>query len=367
VTLVTATHECGTRSIAKLVRVQRIWVTKILANLLELGGFTDVISWDGFLYVLLRFCSLSKLELCQVMFYIIARDVKSWTVHYITTSQLAEFYEDYEDCPMKAFNTGHIEFASLPMARYRLVDFIAVVHSYSQLINPCLHLQSALQQSLPSRSFWRDYDRIQVYNCKITLDFFRYEKSHRIDSLVHLSREHKAGRLRPEKETQEVEPEVQEGLLVKRSPALKADMPCPLGNLIPPRPPRTKREFPPPLPAWMSAHLATREDDRSTRALAKPAVHGDAPWEAEVPVQLKSLEDLSEAIYLTYGSQKHGSRLGPVGGSSVHADDDRKHELEFIRRSRRAEPRRDNIVSIMERRSPCELIERPIKKFHGHT
>ena len=39
----------------------------------------------------MQFCSLSKLELCQVMFYIVSKEMKSWTVHYVTSSQLQEF------------------------------------------------------------------------------------------------------------------------------------------------------------------------------------------------------------------------------------------------------------------------------------
>lgn len=33
-------------------------------------------------------------------------------------------------------------------------DFIELCYRFSQLVNPCMHLQRSLQQSLPSLRFW---------------------------------------------------------------------------------------------------------------------------------------------------------------------------------------------------------------------
>merc|ERR1712046_252045 len=45
----------------------------------------------------------------------------------------------------------------------------------------------------------------------------------------------------------------------------------------------------------------------------------------------------------------------------------RSLELEFIRKNRRGEPKRDNLVDILERSTPMELIDRPVKKVQGHV
>merc|ERR1719277_394494 len=37
----------------------------------------------------------------------------------------------------------------------------------------------------------------------------------------------------------------------------------------------------------------------------------------------------------------------------------RAQELDFIRKSRMQDPRRDSLVTIMERTCPCELVDRP--------
>lgn len=43
-------------------------------------------------------------------------------VHYLTSSQLEEFYDDYYSCPVQAFNTNTIDFAKLPLAKYRMQE-----------------------------------------------------------------------------------------------------------------------------------------------------------------------------------------------------------------------------------------------------
>lgn len=267
ITLRVGPNEVSTASMTRLVRNHRKWVAKILVLLLDLAGYKDTVTWDGFIYVTLQFCSLSKLELCQVMFYIVSKEMKSWTVHYVTSSQLEEFYDDYYTCPVPAFNTSSIDFAKLPLAKYRMQDFIELCYRpccthlktwnkhpiilccrfsqqkfapllrvplvgltlqkeinlkqgqfedafsiltpswfqtlpptwqcqhnffirrtcsvfgtfwshpviphfascrfgrFSQLINPCMHLQRSLQQSLATLRFWSNVDRaVKVYN-----------------------------------------------------------------------------------------------------------------------------------------------------------------------------------------------------------
>ncbi|CAK9071295.1 unnamed protein product [Durusdinium trenchii] len=176
ITLRVGPNEVSTASMTRLVKNHRKWVAKILILLLDLAGFKDTVTWDGFLYVTMQFCSLSKLELCQVMFYIVSKEMRSWTVHYVTSSQLQEFYDDYYTCPVAAFNTNSIGFAKLPLAKYRMQDFIELCYRFSQLINPCMHLQRSLQQSLGSLRYWCNFDRVKVYNRKINIDFFRYQK-----------------------------------------------------------------------------------------------------------------------------------------------------------------------------------------------
>ena len=43
-------------------------------------------------------------------------------MHYLTSSQLEEFYDDYYSCPVQAFNTNTIDFAKLPLAKYRMQE-----------------------------------------------------------------------------------------------------------------------------------------------------------------------------------------------------------------------------------------------------
>mmetsp|Transcript_114447 Transcript_114447/g.356424 ORF Transcript_114447/g.356424 Transcript_114447/m.356424 type:complete len:227 (-) Transcript_114447:30-710(-) len=147
-TLTTGPNEASTSSMVRLVRTKRQWVAKILILLLDLAGFRDTVTWDGFLFVFLQFCTMSKLELCQVMFYVIARQMKSWTVHYLTSTQLEEFYHDFANCPVKSFDTGSVDFTKLALVKYYMTDFIELLYRFSQLINPCMHLQRSLHQSL---------------------------------------------------------------------------------------------------------------------------------------------------------------------------------------------------------------------------
>mmetsp|Transcript_66637 Transcript_66637/g.171530 ORF Transcript_66637/g.171530 Transcript_66637/m.171530 type:complete len:504 (+) Transcript_66637:97-1608(+) len=168
--------EASTQSMTRVVQLQRRWTTKLLKYLLELAGYSTHITWDGFLYIFLQYAMLSKVELCQVLFYIIAKATKSWTVQVLTSTQLDEFYEDFSECPVKSFDTGSIEFAKLPKAKYRMSDFIELVHHFPQLINPAMHLQGQIQSAMPGLRFWGDYDRVRPMNRKIAIDFFAHKK-----------------------------------------------------------------------------------------------------------------------------------------------------------------------------------------------
>jgi len=78
------------------------------------------------------------------------KEVKSWTVHYLTASQLQEFYDYYQECPFQSFNTRELSFAKLPLNRYYMSDFTELAHRFGQIVNPAIHLQRSLQSQLPS-------------------------------------------------------------------------------------------------------------------------------------------------------------------------------------------------------------------------
>lgn len=185
ITVATLDHEVCVSSLLLLVRNDRVWITKILFTLVELGGYVNILTWDGFLWIMLQFCTLSKIELCQVLFYIIAKETRSWSLNMLTSSQLEDFYSDWNHCPVKSFDTEHIQFDCLAQTRYTMVDFIELVTRHGSLINPLVHLQRSIQQSVPSLRFWSDYDRVKVNNRYIPLDFFRYRKSQSIAEMLH--------------------------------------------------------------------------------------------------------------------------------------------------------------------------------------
>jgi len=189
ITVGTRENEVCVSSLLVLVRSHRDWIGKILFTLIELGGYVNILTWDGFIWVMLQFCTLSKMELCQVLFYIIAKDTRSWSLNMLTSSQLEEFYNDWANCPVKSFDTEPIAFDSLPKTRYTMVDFIELVTRHGPLINPLLHLQRSIQQSVPSLRFWGDYDRVKVSNRYIPLDFFRFRKSCSIAEMLYEAEE----------------------------------------------------------------------------------------------------------------------------------------------------------------------------------
>jgi len=388
----TGPDETSTMSMVRLVRNHREWVAKIMILLLDLAGFRDTVTWDGFLYVTMQFCALSKLELAQVMFYIVCKEMKSWTVHYLTSTQLEEFYDDYYDCPLPAFNTKSIDFAKLPLAKYRMQDFIELSYRFSQLINPCMHLQRSIQQSMPSLRFWSDYDNIRTYNRKITIDFFRFQKCQSLLEIIRRQAGDSIGPLQAYKNEcirrYEAVRKAQPGFedpAVFRTAVLKASavcsptqsgmLPLPLGVA---KPPVTKlqREFQ--LPDWMHKFLATNEvpgplggqivghakelDDKRRNVVPKWA---SKPTDA-VP---KSVEEAEEWVRETFGEIALKSRLREIATDLFNHvakprselakkfELSRSMELEFIRKSRQdIEP--PNLVSTMQRLFREELISR---------
>ncbi|CAE7736196.1 FBXO10 [Symbiodinium sp. CCMP2592] len=395
ITLRVGPDEVSTASMTRLVKNHRQWVAKIMILLLDLAGYKDTVTWDGFLYVTMQFCALSKLELCQVMFYVVCKEMKSWTVHYLTSSQLEEFYDDYYTCPVHAFNTNSINFAKLPLAKFRMQDFIELCYRYSQLINPCMHLQRSLQQSLPSLRFWSNYDKIKVYNRRITIDFFRFQK---VTSLLELMRRHAGTGVGP---VQQHRLNVMEQFMVleKSNPGFKDDiekfkaavlkamekcrptksglLPLPMG-VHPPAKVRLVREMR--LPEWMHRHLETNQ---------APGVHGGhalghaAQLEANnqekvIPSMAsssmpRSVEEAEALVRSTFGEIASRSKVKQIAANLFqHAakppsEDSRlksvvrSQELEFIRMSRQdVEP--PNLVRTMQRLFQEELMDRTPKE-----
>merc|ERR1719353_2712850 len=129
------------------------WVNPIFIDVVELAGVHQTLDWSTFVYILLRFCSLSKIELCQLMYFVIIKEVKSWTVDYVTCTQLAEYYETFAECPIEGFSSEAIHFYRLERNRYDLPAYVELCHRFHQLINPLVYLQREVRQACPSLSF----------------------------------------------------------------------------------------------------------------------------------------------------------------------------------------------------------------------
>lgn len=388
-TLTTGPNEASTSSMVRLVRVKRQWVSKILLLLLDLAGFQDTVTWDGFLYVFLQFCTMSKLELCQTMFYVIARQMKSWTVHYLTSTQLEEFYQDFIDCPVKSFDTGSVDFTKLALVKYHITDFIELLYRFSQLINPMMHLQRSLQQSLPSLKFWSDYDRAKTYNRKVTIDFFRHKKLTTITELVTgvAAAASVANQLMPQKyygyqlgiPDAESE-ETNEQRIVKAIHEVKNNIEvadCVHLPLGPPPPPRQQTQVEAAMPVWLKEHLKLNIDPIKGVPLGS-AADATTPREEHRPEiaagALATVEEAKGAILASFGPPLVREKPGhefviikhPRPSSERLEAVARSQDLEFIRKSRRGDAKRDNMVQIMERHCTAPLIDRPVRKVQGH-
>jgi hypothetical protein len=64
----------------------------------------NMLSWEDFVFLFLKFNSLTKVELGQCLFHIVVKEIRSWTKHYLSASQLGEFFRYWSECPFQAFN-----------------------------------------------------------------------------------------------------------------------------------------------------------------------------------------------------------------------------------------------------------------------
>lgn len=363
ITMTSGPNEASTASMLRLLRSRREWVKQILEALLELAGHRGTISWDGFLFVFLRFCGLSKFELAQVLFFIIARWSKSWTLDFLTLTQLEEFYEMYQTCPIKSFSTGGIDFAQMPRAKYPMVEFIELVYRFSELINPCLYLQRSLQRALPSSLFWDDYDAVSVQNRKITVDFFNFRKATTLQELVPRKLEH------VQRENAPKVIHVEEG---KDPGVLDKGLPMPGTGVSPSTTRMRARDSGPPL-MWVTEKIAEFEASAPSFAVSNAAVIQAALADTSKQQNMAldgrppptTVEEAKARILQTFGPRPE-SRDASGKGKYVHVMDaqysviERTRELDFIRRGRYVAPRRDSLVSILHRSSQYELIDRPL-------
>jgi len=391
-------NEVSTGSLSKLVTHKREWVENLLVDLVAIGGFGETLTWDGFLYILIRYCTLSKIELCQVQFFCIVKAVRGWTVNCLTCAQLQEFYDLYSDCPVKSFSTGDIKFDNLPLSKYSMIDFIELVHRYSQLIGPAIHLQRSLQQALPSFSFWEDYDRVKVLNRKITIEFFQCTKSSSfyqvvLGGIAHGVKDHNTGSVGSKvSDNIDEDPSMAAALLTQeiekrhgraRGDDLNAvvDVLNPPGSLpLPSDPMRPKRWKPPapvPVPAWMEAQIKGNEDPVTGTALgsaaAKPSPRGaqrallmPPPRFGELAGVTKSVDAAKAAIERSIGPRMVAKRAQYYQRLAAEKQADaaaeklrglvRASQLEYILRARNVRPSNISVLEVMERVSTAELI-----------
>lgn len=176
--IITLATEVEAESLLQLVKERRQWVMGLLKRLLLMGGCEESVTWDQFLWIFLRFCSLNRVELCQALFVMISREVESPTLHYLTSEELHGFYWAYRNCPVRSFNTESMDFDKLPLTRYYASDFCELVIRFPRLLNPASHLQTSLQAVMPSSDFWHNFDQSSFCR-KISHEFFLMEQ-HRV-------------------------------------------------------------------------------------------------------------------------------------------------------------------------------------------
>eukprot|EP00440_Ansanella_granifera_P041082 gb/GFBE01044548.1/.p1 GENE.gb/GFBE01044548.1/~~gb/GFBE01044548.1/.p1 ORF type:complete len:506 (+),score=117.05 gb/GFBE01044548.1/:1-1518(+) len=173
--LLTTVHVISSDTLALLVEERRKYVMRLLRCILKLGDCQEEATWDKFLWVLLRFCSLNRVELAQALFLCILKIRDSTTYHYIRAAELQEFFGVYKKCPVKAFDTSEINFDLLPLRRYYASDFAELLMRFNILLHPILHLQQSLQAKLPGLDFWDNCTGNVSFCRKITFDFFLME------------------------------------------------------------------------------------------------------------------------------------------------------------------------------------------------
>ena len=171
----TTVYSVSAEVLPVLIQDRRKWVLRLLKCILKLGDCEEEATWDKFLWVMLRFCSLNKVELAQTLFLCILRIRDSTTYHYIRYYELGEFFAIYKNCPVRSFDTGDINFDLLPTRRYYASDFAELLMRYPVLLHPMLHLQQSLQLKLPGLDFWDNNTESVSFCRKITFDFFLME------------------------------------------------------------------------------------------------------------------------------------------------------------------------------------------------
>jgi len=173
--IITSAHVVSSDVVPLLIEERRKYVVRMLRCILKLGDCEEETTWDKFLWVMLRFCSLNKVELAQTLFLCILRIRDSSTYHYIRAQELQEFFSVYKNCPVRAFDTSEIDFELLPLRRYYMSDFSELLMRFTSLLNPILHLQQSLQAQLPGTDFWDNSTGSISFCRKITFDFFMME------------------------------------------------------------------------------------------------------------------------------------------------------------------------------------------------
>jgi hypothetical protein len=179
-TVIQVVREVPREHLIYLVHTRRPEVEGLLTGLMEMGGCLEgePVPWDKFLYTLLRFCSLTRVELAQWYFFCATRQVNSRTIHYLTDEQLDEFFMQYRETRVPAFSAREVFFRQLELPRYYAADFVEAMQRFPQLLNPAIHLQRSIRAALPSTTFWNAFDQELAYNRKLTLEFFMIEKTH---------------------------------------------------------------------------------------------------------------------------------------------------------------------------------------------
>lgn len=173
--IITSAHVVSSDVVPLLIEERRKYVVRMLRCILKLGDCEEETTWDKFLWVMLRFCSLNRVELAQTLFLCILRIRDSSTYHYIRAQELQEFFSAYRNCPVRSFDTSEINFELLPLRRYYASDFAELLMRFTTLLNPILHLQQTLQAKLPGADFWDNSTGSVSFCRKITFDFFMME------------------------------------------------------------------------------------------------------------------------------------------------------------------------------------------------
>ncbi len=183
-------------AVINVVNDHRIYVEILLKNILQLGGCNEFVDWDHFVFLFLQFCSLTKVEICQLMFLFIVREARGLDIHYLTSTQLDRFYDMYRPDsglmegahvapPPDSMLCTRIHFSNFPLSRYYITDFVEISFLYSQLISPIVYLQRQFRRVIPSLRFWDNYENYALIGSrKIGVEYFMITKAQ-----VHLLNE----------------------------------------------------------------------------------------------------------------------------------------------------------------------------------